>query len=663
MARRCCLNLALFSIMAFHLHAQQQNTFYATDFPGNSVGLKVAAAQAQCNPSTAIPCYIVIDPTLAILAEGIMPAPCSHCVWQDSRSASNGDLRAKSINGVLNVIADTTGVTDTQPAFQMAIKTAHATGTCVTVPPGKYKLSSPITLSGGECISGQNGSYLKGATVLLPATAAFATAAPLKTLVNVTIRDFTIRGGTNAIDLGLFHGINLSDILCQDQSGWCISHVRGERHEIRNITCWHHTMAGQGCISVADRNNSIFAPTYVAAGWTDQWWDRSIIDHVFDIGDSYSISDKYTFWSNGGTPGMSGGALSNTNARWIMAHHAGQQGVFRAYNVQLSEFHNIATDNIGQSGSPVPIVFDVEGFFLYSTLDGFYPRFSGNSHWTTGAYFKRSFRGSTVQNCSVGGDNKSTYGLRFGQDYGNYGEIIACDGSYYNEATNALWRSNISITGSTLTPVNSSAAVNLFDETNTGAAVTLMADNRGETAATSSFKVIHASGHGGSTQTFSVGPDGASFDSHKASFPGANGVLAFGGDTGLSRSGSGKLVVGDGSAGDSSGSIIAGSVAVKNGGYLATLKTNSLSADRSVTMPDGYSYTVLPASLTTTVAKSDVVTVQGMTSEGRCSLTATNASAAANIATTYVSAKSTNQITITHTATPDMTYDVMCTPN
>jgi hypothetical protein len=67
--------------------------------------------------------------------------------------------------------------------------------------------------------------------------------------------------------------------------------------------------------------------------------------------------------------------------------------------------------------------------------------------------------------------------------------------------------------------------------------------------------------------------------------------------------------------------------------------------------------------LTTGGGTSDTVALVGMTSSGHCSLTATNASAATNIATTYVSAKTTNQITVTHTATASMTYDVLCTPN
>jgi len=68
-------------------------------------------------------------------------------------------------------------------------------------------------------------------------------------------------------------------------------------------------------------------------------------------------------------------------------------------------------------------------------------------------------------------------------------------------------------------------------------------------------------------------------------------------------------------------------------------------------------------SFTTTAATTDSVTVTGMTSSGHCQLTPTNSAAAAGIASVFVSAKTTNQITVTHTATAGWTFDVACTPN
>jgi hypothetical protein len=68
-------------------------------------------------------------------------------------------------------------------------------------------------------------------------------------------------------------------------------------------------------------------------------------------------------------------------------------------------------------------------------------------------------------------------------------------------------------------------------------------------------------------------------------------------------------------------------------------------------------------SFTTTAATNDNVSLIGMTSSGHCELTPTNSAAAAGISSVYVSAKATNQITVTHTAISGWTFDVLCTPN
>jgi parallel beta-helix repeat protein len=68
------------------------------------------------------------------------------------------------------------------------------------------------------------------------------------------------------------------------------------------------------------------------------------------------------------------------------------------------------------------------------------------------------------------------------------------------------------------------------------------------------------------------------------------------------------------------------------------------------------------ASLMTTAATSDNVTLRGMTSSGHCQLTATNASAS-KATGTYVSNKTADQITVTHAPTRGMRYDVLCTSN
>jgi len=76
-------------------------------------------------------------------------------------------------------------------------------------------------------------------------------------------------------------------------------------------------------------------------------------------------------------------------------------------------------------------------------------------------------------------------------------------------------------------------------------------------------------------------------------------------------------------------------------------------------------HTVLPASLTTTAAASDSVSIAGMTSAGHCSLTPTNSSAATDLGggTVYVSAKASGSITVAHSTTSGETFDLLCTPN
>lgn len=97
-----------------------------------------------------------------------------------------------------------------------------------------------------------------------------------------------------------------------------------------------------------------------------------------------------------------------------------------------------------------------------------------------------------------------------------------------------------------------------------------------------------------------------------------------------------------------------------NGG-VRWIGAGAYTGSRTLNVPDGNSGTVLAASLVTTAAASDNVAIQGMTAGGHCDIQPTNASAATNIATTFVSAKASNQITVSHAATANMNYDITCT--
>jgi hypothetical protein len=62
------------------------SAIYVKNFPGATVGDKVANAQKTCSTTTALPCLLVLDPSLAVAAPGTIPTLCSHCFLVDWRT-------------------------------------------------------------------------------------------------------------------------------------------------------------------------------------------------------------------------------------------------------------------------------------------------------------------------------------------------------------------------------------------------------------------------------------------------------------------------------------------------------------------------------------------------------------------------------------------------
>lgn len=114
-----------------------------------------------------------------------------------------------------------------------------------------------------------------------------------------------------------------------------------------------------------------------------------------------------------------------------------------------------------------------------------------------------------------------------------------------------------------------------------------------------------------------------------------------------------------------------GQVVIANTLSAASIIDNALGSGNCVAVASGSvlanagfpCQNVLKAALVTTGGTSDAFAVTGLTTSSHCSLTATNAAAATNIATTYISGKISNLLTVTHTATANMNYDILCTPN
>ncbi len=106
---------------------------------------------------------------------------------------------------------------------------------------------------------------------------------------------------------------------------------------------------------------------------------------------------------------------------------------------------------------------------------------------------------------------------------------------------------------------------------------------------------------------------------------------------------------------------IPGATVTGGGSYKATVRCDGV--NWTLEAISGPSAAVMVATLITTDATSDNVNVNGLTKSGHCTMTPTNAIAAGDIASTYISDTTTNRITITHPARSGRSWNVHCTAN
>lgn len=118
------------------------------------------------------------------------------------------------------------------------------------------------------------------------------------------------------------------------------------------------------------------------------------------------------------------------------------------------------------------------------------------------------------------------------------------------------------------------------------------------------------------------------------------------------------------------GSIGATSKPIGNGIFIGSgvnltnkILTTTTTANRTFTLPDGNSQSVMVGTLTTGAGTTDNVAIQGVTASSHCALFPTNSGAANEAASTFISAKTANQITVTHLVNAGFTWDVLCTAN
>ncbi len=146
------LGALLLGALAF---GQSDNTLHVKEFPGATVGAKIAAAQAACTAPG--PCIIVIDASLAAMASGTLPAQCASCTWMDYRTGSASVNKSTTSPQTMAGALNTTALNNVYKVEQFAGATADvklnacfaaipAGGTCDArgFGPGNQTIAAPV---------------------------------------------------------------------------------------------------------------------------------------------------------------------------------------------------------------------------------------------------------------------------------------------------------------------------------------------------------------------------------------------------------------------------------------------------------------------------------------------------------------------------------------
>lgn len=224
--------LLLLGAMAF---AQTDNTFSVRAFPGLTVGQKLTAAMASCNPSASVPCVLVIDPSLATWPTGTMPGLCAQCNLIDYRQGV--PWSAIAALPASYTTAKCLGVDDTS-TVQAAVTAAAAVDSkqtgAVLIPAGtSCALSSTVTIPGNVMVIGTEPKRFAeygGSGITYSGTGdAFliqAAGGPTAYTYVVGFKNLNFKALGAATSFIRFHGINGPSMVenCNFDGEWIASH-------------------------------------------------------------------------------------------------------------------------------------------------------------------------------------------------------------------------------------------------------------------------------------------------------------------------------------------------------------------------------------------------------------------------------------------------------
>lgn len=374
---------------------------------------------------------------------------------------------------------------DWTPAFQAAVDS----GNPIAVPQGSFKLFTPVKVKGGTIILGLNGQgagYIKG-TYLLPTTLAFVSDDFNVQQVFFRLTDIGIVGGTIAMDLGLFHEVDITDVSIYNPSVGGIVLVRGEKHRFERIRMDARTPGVFG-FSIGRWEESvggIYSDDYFGA-------DGAFFDRA-------SFKDIHLQGGAGGyfAYGIKANVLSATSFNNFICHGDKKVGEISAiwvrFRTQLCTFNGIAPDRWGNPAAPCPALFDLAQV-IGCTFTNVSPSFSGNNDLLIGFRMTSAFN-TVFVGCLARGDNITKYGWYVGSVAAQTFALISCRGAFFHASASALVRRQVVQIGCQFEDGNNAGSTN-YNTTDQDSITTLMADVSGSLPSTATWGVEFANSGG-----------------------------------------------------------------------------------------------------------------------------------------------------------------------
>lgn len=385
---------------------------------------------------------------------------------------------------------------DWTPALQAAVNT----GFPVTIPTGDYPLFTPVFVKGGTAIFGAQGQGVgfQNGTVLRPTTSAFLSSDFATQQVFFRLADVGIYGGTTAIDLGLFHEVDMTDVSFNSFTVGALVLVRGEKHRFERIRM-DAQKPGVFGFSVGRWEESPghgYSDAYFAPDGA--FFDRASMKDVFFQGGAGGYF-AYAIKAN---------LFSSVDMANIVAHNAKQAGEISAMyirtRIQLCHIEGFAPDNWGNSAAPCPALFDFAQV-LSCTFTNVSPSFAGNNDYTNGIRMT-SAANTLFAGCWAAGDNTTKFGFITGTGLGQTLTMLGCRGAFYHSSVSLLAQQQTAHIACQWDAVQGgSGNYNFTDKTINHL---IMADTNGAAAATALFRWNFANGGGAMRTAFTVAKEG-----------------------------------------------------------------------------------------------------------------------------------------------------------